>query len=147
MAPVLIRRVLDSSIWSTLDASQPKLSRRYTYIGVTPAVVVIPIAIFAFFMVIGCCVRAQRLSVAKQRNAARAVSRPRDHSAPRTATRPQAASVPPAVFEDILDPPPPYVPLQTLRPAHKPVDGTLQRPADTERTVGNHGQVRSMLEV
>jgi hypothetical protein len=147
MAPVLIRRVLDSSIWSTLDIPQPTLSRRYIYTGSNSNLFVIPLAIFIFLVVFGYILRAQRLNRAKARNKAIALSLPRDLGVPRTIRRPQAASVPPTVSDDVLDPPPPYVPLQILAPAHKRVNDTLERPADTERNVGNRGRGRSMLEV
>jgi hypothetical protein len=147
MAPVLIRRVLDSSIWSTLDAPQPTLSRRYIYTSINPTPLVIPLAVLIFLVVFGCTLSAQRLNRAKARNKAIAVSLPRDLGVPRMIRRPQAASVPPPMSDDVLDPPPPYVPLQILAPAHKRVNDTLERPADTERNVGNRGRDRSTLEV
>lgn len=153
MAPIIIRRVLDSSIWSALDASKPKLSRRYysntsssSSSSVSPAVFVIPLAIAAALIVIGCCIRAQRVNTANARYENTVVSQPRDLGVPWTPRRPQAAPVLSPVSEDVLDPPPPYVPLRTLAPAYKPVNGTVERPADTERNVGNHGQARSMLD-
>jgi len=147
MAPVLVRRVLDSPIWSTLDASQPTFSRRDIDNGNSTPLFIIPIAIFIFLVTIGCCIKVHRLNNAKQRNEAMDVSQRRDLGVPRRTGQLQAASMPPPVSDDILDPPPPYVPLQTLKPAHKPVDDTLQRPADNERTGESHGQVRSMLDV
>jgi hypothetical protein len=145
MAPVLIRRVLDSSIWSTIDAPQPTLPRRYISTGSNSALFVIPLAVFIFLVVFGCTLSALRLRRAKARNKAIAVSLPL--GVPRTIRRPQAASVPPPMSDDVLDPPPPYAPLQILAPAHKRVNDTLERPADTERNVGNRGRGRSMLEV
>jgi hypothetical protein len=148
MAPVLIRNVLDSLVWSTLDASQPTLLRRYVNTGTSPAAIVIPFVIFAFLLVVVFRLRGQQLpNSAKARNTAITGSLPRDLGVPRTTGRPQAASVPPPAFDDVVDPPPPYVPLQTLAPAHKSAGATLERPADTERNIRNHGQLRSMLDV
>jgi len=147
MAPVLIRRVLGSSIWSTLDASQPALSQRDYNTGMHPATIAIPIGVFAALVIILCSVKARRINRAKMGHTHIPVSPPRLRDAPRTRRRPEAGWVSPPASDDVLDPPPPYVPLQTLEPAHKPADDTLERPADAERNVGNHGHVRSMLDV
>ena len=74
MAPIIIRRVLDSSIWSALDASKPKLSRRGTYGSGVPAVFVIPFSIVLILILFGCCIRGQRAKAAKARSENRVVS-------------------------------------------------------------------------
>jgi hypothetical protein len=145
MAPILLKRVLDSSL-RTLAEPHPRISRRTNpNTDTSAAVFAIPVAIAVSLILIACWMSVRPVQRNRARNKGIPVSLPRDLGAPRRGHRPQA---PPPVSDDIIDPPPPYVPLQTMEPAHQPTGpDTLVRPADTERSGGNHGHVRSMLEV
>lgn len=120
-------------MWSAFDVCQPAISRRdNNNVSFSPVVLFIPIGSIILCAIIVHTVKQKQMERARAAGTGIPVSLPRNQ-------RPVPARVPSPVLDELLDPPPPYVPLQTLEPVHKP--------AGPGRSIENTGQSRSMLNV